>query len=115
MSKKFKSQASSARAASSAFGSPAAGFGGFGSQHAFATASSPLSYVAELPDLSQISNPQVVVTFKNLFKKDSVTKAKAIEDLQEQLTSADVKDHGVEDGILEAWVGLSVKMYMTHR
>lgn len=112
MSKKFRSQASSARAASSTFGNPAGGFGGIGAQSTFATSSSSLSYVAELPDLSQISDPQIVVAFKNLFKKDSVTKAKAIEDLQEQLASVQIQDNGVEEGVLEAWVGLSTRMYI---
>src|SRR5437660_11850026 len=34
---------------------------------------STLSYFADLPDISSISNPNVVVFFKNLFKKDSTT------------------------------------------
>ena len=89
MSKKFKSQASSARAAS--------GFGGFG---AFQTAASPLSYIAEQPDLSNISEPSVVVALKNLGKKDSTTKAKALEELLESL-----KDN-VDVPVLSAWSDL---------
>lgn len=89
MSKKFKSQASSARAAS--------GLGGFGT---FGTAVSPLSYIAEQPDLSQISEPNVVVAFKNLSKKDSVTKAKALDELLESL-----KDGG-DIAVLTAWSDL---------
>ena len=104
-SKKFKSQASSARAASSAFGpSP---FGGFQSPTAFQTTSSPLSYITELPDLSAISESKVVVSFKNLGKKDGVTKAKALEELQEYITRA--AESGVENAVLEAWVGLPVR------
>lgn len=104
-SKKFRSQASSARAASSAFGPSS--FGGFGSSTAFQTAASPLSYVTELPDLSAISEPRVVVSFKNLSKKDSVTKAKALEELQDYLSEA--AESGVENAILEAWVGLPAR------
>lgn len=104
-SKKFKLQASSARAASSAFGSSP--FGGFQSPTAFQTASSPLSYITELPDLSAISEPKAVVFFKNLGKKESVTKAKALEELQEYISRA--AESGVENAVLEAWVGLPVR------
>jgi E3 ubiquitin-protein ligase listerin len=102
MSKKFKSQASSARAASSTFGAPSLGFGTQPS--AFQTNTSPLSYVTELPDLSAISDPRIVVAFKNLTKKDSVTKAKALEDLQESTSSN--AETGPETAVLEAWVGV---------
>jgi hypothetical protein len=104
-SKKFKSQASSARAASSTFGTSS--FGGFGSPPAFQTAASPLSYVTELPDLSAISEPKVIVSYKNLSKRDSVTKAKALEELQDYLSQ--VVENGVENAVLEAWVGLPVR------
>ncbi|KAF2807951.1 uncharacterized protein BDZ99DRAFT_420629 [Mytilinidion resinicola] len=98
MSKRqVKAQASSSRAASSAFGS---GFGA-ASAIAFGASSSPLSYVSEPPDLSAISDPNVVVAFKNLSKKDSTTKAKALEDLQTYISSVGGQ---VEDGILEAWI-----------
>jgi len=89
MSKKFKSQASSARAASA--------FGGFG---AFQSSSSSLSYITEQPDLSQISEPNVVVALKNLSKRDSTTKAKALDELLESLKeNADV-------AVLTAWSDL---------
>lgn len=110
MSKKFKFQASSARAASGAFGSPAGGFGSFAGGPP--NSSSSLSYVAEPPDLSRISEPQVVVAFKNVSKKDSVTKAKALEDLQEYISTPEAQDGGVGDGILEAWVGLLARTYV---
>jgi hypothetical protein len=97
MSKRqIKAQASSARAATSAFGS---GFGA--SSSAFSTAASQLSYVTEPPDLSAISDPNVVVYFRNLSKKDSTTKAKALEDIQAHVAS---QKEPVEDGLLEAWV-----------
>ena|SRR2546423_11026579 len=104
-SKKFKLQASSARAASST--SSTSFIGGFGTPPAFQTAASPLSYVTELPDLSAISEPKAVVAYKNLTKKDSVTKAKALEELQDYLSQ--VAESGVENAVLEAWVGLPVR------
>ena len=101
MSKKFKSQASSSRAASSTFGAPSSGFGG---SSAFQTNTSPLSHVTEFPDLSSITDPKVKVALKNLTKKDSVTKTKALEDLLEFL-SADAASL-TEWQFLEAWVCL---------
>ena len=95
MSKKqFKSQASSGRVG--------AGFGAFGSGFGSAQ-SSPLSYIQEPLDFSGISDANVVVAFKNLSKKDSTTKAKALEDIQSHVSS----DVEVEEGLLEAWVRLN--------
>jgi hypothetical protein len=101
--KKFKSQASSSRAVSNTFGSHPGTFGNatLGATQSFGvTAGSLLSFVYEPPDLSALSDPKVVVAFKNLQKKDGTTKAKALEELQ-----AYVGDQGVEDTFLEAWVG----------
>lgn len=100
MSKRqFKSQASSSRAV---FGN-GAGFGGFGS----GASRSTLSYLTEPPNLSSISDPNVVVAFKNLLKKDSTTKAKGLEDLRlHVLSSPHENGGGVEQSILEAWVRL---------
>lgn len=100
MSKRqFKSQASSSRAV---FGN-GAGFGGFGS----GATRSTLSYLTEPPNLSSISDPNVVVAFKNLLKKDSTTKAKGLEDLRlHVLSSPNEQGGGVEQSILEAWVRL---------
>ena len=110
MSKKqFKSQASSSRAVSGAFGTSDAPIGGsgFGTPSAFgAVSSSLLSYVYEPPDLTGISEPNVVVAFKNVQKKDSTTKTKALEDLQSHVLSLGVEKGGVEDAILVAWVRL---------
>jgi hypothetical protein len=100
-----KSQASSARAA---FG---AGFGS-SAPSAFTASASQLSYVTEPPDLSAISDPNVIVYFRNLSKKDSTTKAKALEDIQAYLASL---KEPVEEGVLEAWVrsthGLAYRAY----
>jgi E3 ubiquitin-protein ligase listerin len=94
MSKKqFKSQASSGRLG---------GFGSFGSAGFGSTQSSPLSYIQEPPDYSSISDANVAVAFKNLSKKDSTTKAKALEDIQSHISSA----AEIEEGLLEAWVKL---------
>lgn len=100
MSRKFKSQASSARAATSTFGSSFPAFGGT----AFQSSSSPLSYVTELPDLEGITNPRVKVTLKNLTKRDGVTKAKALEELLEYLSTEG--ESVTEQPFLDAWVGL---------
>ncbi|KAF2023630.1 RING zinc finger protein-like protein [Setomelanomma holmii] len=93
-----KAQASSARAASTALGS--SGFGA-SSPAVFGAVSSQLSYVSEPPDLSAISDPNVVVYFRNLSKRDSTTKAKALEDVQ-AYTSA--LEEPAEEGLLEAWI-----------
>ncbi|KIW23957.1 uncharacterized protein PV07_09702 [Cladophialophora immunda] len=108
MSKKFKSQASasSARAASAAFGSSSSPAFGFGAPSpGFQTAPSSLSYVAEQPDLSIVSNPNLVVSLRNLGKKDSTTKAKALEEVQDYVNSLTSGDD-IDSGLLEAWVNL---------
>jgi hypothetical protein len=68
---------------------------GFGS-----TTTSVLSFIGEPPDLSQISDPSVVVHFKGLSKKEEVTKAKALEGL---LTAVDGVDD-IEEAMLSVWV-----------
>jgi len=97
--KQFRSQASSGRAAFGAGASYGGSFGGssFGS-------SSPLSWIAEPPDLSGFSDPNVAVSFKNLTKKDSTTKAKALEDLLAYVSSSEQQ---IEEAVLEAWVRVS--------
>ncbi|KAG9844386.1 hypothetical protein KCV05_g9633, partial [Aureobasidium melanogenum] len=95
MKKAFKPQASSARS----FGGTGFG-GGFGAS-GFGVSSSPLSWIGEPPDLSNISDPNVGVAFKNLTKKDSTTKAKALEELQQYVSAPDQQ---IEDAVLEAWV-----------
>lgn len=96
MSKRqFRSQASSSRVLSST------GFGGFGSS----SSASALSYLAEAPNLQPISDPNVVVAFKNLSKKDATTKAKALDDLRSYVREHPFgSSNGPEDAILEAWV-----------
>lgn len=99
MKKASRPQASSGRAfGGSGFGG---GFGGSG----FGVSSSPLSWIGEPPDLSSISDPHVGVAFKNLTKKDSTTKAKALEELQAHVSSPEQQ---VEEAVLDAWVPRSV-------
>ena len=103
MSKKqFKLQASSRATA----GASGASTFGRSLKNTFGSTVSPLSYITEPPDLSSISDPGIVVAFKNLSKKDSTTKAKALEDLQTYVTLCGVNGRTIEDGVLEAWVGL---------
>lgn len=110
MSKKpFRSQASSSRAVSGAFGGASDGsaFGSNVSASTFgAVASSPLSYVYEPPDLSGFSEPSMGVACKNLQKKDGTTKSKALEELQNYISSLEADKGGLEDAVLEAWVCL---------
>ncbi|KAJ5091452.1 hypothetical protein NUU61_006322 [Penicillium alfredii] len=101
MSKKFKSQASSSRAAAGAFGS----FGGFSG--AFSTEGkdpSALTYIAEPPDLSRIAEQQLVIAFKNLLKKDEITRTKALEELKDYILNVEGRRGTLDDGFLEAWV-----------
>ena len=94
MSKRqFKSHASSGRAGTA--------FAGFGTSAFGTSQASILSYVQEAPDYSTISEPNIVVAFKNLSKKDETTKAKALEDLQAYVVSLEVD---IEDGFLDVWV-----------
>lgn len=108
MSKKFKSQASSSRAAAGGFGGFPGSFGGFSSVASSHThPPSSLSYVTEPPNLSRISEPHLVVAFKNLSKKDDTTKTKALEDIRDFLVKLENRSDDLEDGLLEAWVRIS--------
>lgn len=79
---------------------PAAKFGGFGAPGGTGT----LSYLAEPPSFSAVSDPNVVVSLKNLLKKDSTTKTKALEELVLYVQAQPFeKDGGVEDAILDVW------------
>jgi E3 ubiquitin-protein ligase listerin len=84
-------------------GSPAFGFGA--PTTPFQTSTSPLAYLTELPDLTGISDPSVVVSFKNLTKRDGFTKAKALEELQADLARWKEQGATIEHAVLDAWVG----------
>jgi hypothetical protein len=94
--RQYKSQASSSRAAAGG-----GGFGGFGSA---SSSGSVLSYLTPPPDLKYISDPNVVVAFKGLSKKDATTKTKALEDLRAFVESPPEFQAAIESAILEAWV-----------
>lgn len=101
MSKKFKSQASSSRAAASAFGS----FGGFSSSFTNdGREPSALTYITEPPDLSRIPDQRLVIAFKNLLKKDETTRTKALDELREYVSTVEKQSETLDDGFLEAWV-----------
>ncbi|GAD98073.1 RING zinc finger protein [Paecilomyces variotii No. 5] len=105
MSKKFRSQASSSRAAAGGFGAFSSSFGGFSAGFSSqGDGPSSLTYIAEPPDLSRISEPQLAIAFKNLLKKDDITRTKALEDLRDYLSTVENKNGTVDDGFLEAWV-----------
>ncbi|KAI1457971.1 hypothetical protein F4805DRAFT_152315 [Annulohypoxylon moriforme] len=100
--KPAKSRASGAKSFASS------GSSSFG---AFSTSSrgTDLSYLAEPPDLSSISDANVVVSLKNLQKKDATTKAKALEELVTYVQAHPYEqDGGTEEPILEAWVGVQL-------
>ena len=105
--KAFKSQASSSRAVSGAFGGTLDGNpigGGYGSTGFGGASASPISYIYEPPALSGLAEPNVVVAFKNVQKKDSTTKTKALEDLQ-AFANQEAKKDVPDEALLEAWVG----------
>lgn len=117
MSKKpYKSQASSSRAFASAFGAQTGsnnirGWFGDGPD---AFPGSPISYVYEPPDISAISEPNVIVAFKNLQKRDTTTKLKALEELQSHVSSVEAKEGRVEETVVEAWVSFPERhIYLT--
>ena len=96
MSKRqFRSQASSGRGGIAV--------GGFGSSGFAGSQASVLSYIQEPLDFSSIDDPNLVVTLKNLSKKDETTKAKALEDVQAYVTSSDID---LSDAFLDIWVRL---------
>ncbi|CAJ2514030.1 Uu.00g021490.m01.CDS01 [Anthostomella pinea] len=97
-----KSRAASSKAFTS-FGTNSAFGGGFSTSSSGAN----LSYLAEPPDFTSISDANVVVSLKNLQKKDATTKAKALEELVAYVQSHPYdQDGGTEEPILEAWVQL---------
>lgn len=86
---------------------------GSGTFGAFSTASkgTDLSYLAEPPDLSSVSDANVIVSLKNLQKKDATTKAKALEELVTYVQAHPYeRDGGAEEAVLEAWVRRSCEL-----
>lgn len=102
MPRQQKTQAASSRAG---FGS--AGFStGFGSNGTtgFGASSSSISYLADQPDLSQLSDANITVSFKGLSKKDSTTKARALDDIQNYVSRLAEDPSSLEEAFLDAWV-----------
>ncbi|KAJ1333266.1 E3 ubiquitin-protein ligase listerin [Microdochium nivale] len=80
-------------------GKAGAGFGGFSTSSA-----SNLSYLTEFSDYGSISDPNVVIAFKNIQKRDTATRQRGVEDLLAYaIAHPHDKDGGVEDAVLEAW------------
>ncbi|TGJ82616.1 hypothetical protein E0Z10_g6158 [Xylaria hypoxylon] len=90
-----KARAASSKAAPG-FGANSFGFGSFTS----AASGINLSYLAEPPSFSSVSDANVVVSFKNLQKKDATTKAKALEELLAYVQAHPYEqDGGVEEPV----------------
>ena len=66
-----------------------------------------LSNLAEPPDLTSIRDPRLVVLLKNLLKRDVTTKAKALDEIHEFISST---TGGLDESFVEAWVGFSSVM-----
>ncbi|TVY38906.1 E3 ubiquitin-protein ligase listerin [Lachnellula occidentalis] len=93
----FKTAASSSRAALA----PSTGFGAFGST----AAASKLSYLAELPNLNSISDPNLIVAFRGLRKPDTTTKLRSLSTITAYVEEQGALENGgVENPVLEAWV-----------
>lgn len=83
----------------------------FGALAASSTTASSLSYLSDAPDLSTISDSNIVVSFKNLLKKDDTTKSKGLGDIISYTQAhPSEQDGGVEDAILDVWVQLYPRM-----
>ena len=61
-----------------------------------------LNYITHLPDISTLYNPEVVVIFKSLMKRDPKTKEKALNDL---LTVS-----AIDDSTIIAWLQMYPKL-----
>ena len=96
----YKAQASSSRLGSASFGSPFASSAAWGAGAAEEPISS-LSFVYTPPDLSHLADASTVVAFKNLQKKASATKAKALDDL---LSHASAPDAALQDAFVSTWI-----------
>lgn len=72
---------------------------------------SALTYIAEPPDLSRITEQQLVIAFKNLQKKDEITRTKALEELRDYIFAIEDRNGTLDDGLLNAWVHISGLIY----
>ena len=53
-----------------------------------------------------LPDPNLIVAFKNIQKKDSTTKSKALEDIQGHVEILKNKQAGFDEALLETWVRL---------
>lgn len=81
-----------------------AGFGQASAFSTFASAPSSISYLAEQPDLTLLSEPNVAVHFKNISKRDATTKSKALDELTAFLVAENEQGRDLEEGFIDAWV-----------
>ncbi|TWU77234.1 hypothetical protein ED733_001585 [Metarhizium rileyi] len=92
------------------FGSSAGGRGG-GFGFGGLVSGTSLSYLAEPPSFTAVSDPNVIVSLKNVLKKDSTTKAKGLEDLIEHAQSHPFEqDGGVEEALLDIWTQIYARI-----
>lgn len=81
---------------------------GFGRGRGFGGAAAPsnvsLSFSTPPPDLSKISDPNVVVSFKGLLKKSDTTLVKSLDELRAYVKSLLESKTVLEIAIMEAWV-----------
>lgn len=75
--------------------------GGFGG---FTTSSTTLSYLTPPPDFSAIPQ-EVVVPFKNLLKKASTTKEKALQDILSHVQSLGTEGKTLDESTIDVYVG----------
>ncbi|KAK2616896.1 hypothetical protein QQS21_000274 [Conoideocrella luteorostrata] len=70
-----------------------------------------LSYLAEPPSFVAISDPNVIVSLKNVLKKADATKAKGLEDLIRYAQAHPFdQDGGVEEALLEIWTQIYARI-----
>jgi hypothetical protein len=68
-----------------------------------------LSYLTGIPDPNQISSPQLVVVFKNVLKRDSTTREKALAEFLNILQRPDAAGL-IDSNLHKAWVMLYPKL-----
>lgn len=104
-----RSQGSKAKGKPAASASSSRGGFGFGAPGGFSSSigGSYLSYLAEPPSLAAVQDPNVIVSLKNLLKKDPTTKSKALDELVAFAQAHPFEqDGGVDKAILLVWVQL---------
>ncbi|KAL2267324.1 hypothetical protein VTJ83DRAFT_4601 [Remersonia thermophila] len=78
---------------------PGASFGGFGAS------ATTLSYLTPPPDFSAIPH-EVVVQYKNLLKKDSTTKEKALQDILAYVRRLGPNPETLEEAVIDTYIDL---------